>query len=56
MGREVANIHLGSGAEAKRAIGDDLEKRDRKWLRKAALAMVDSVRDDWRQWRKATLN
>ena len=52
MGRETANIHLGSGTAAKRAIGEDLEKRDRKWLRKAAQAMVDSVRNDWRQWRK----
>jgi hypothetical protein len=52
MGRETANIHLGSGAAAKAAIGHDLEKRDRKWLRKAAEAMVASVRDDWRQWRK----
>ena len=43
MGRETANIHLGSGAAARKAIGEDLEKRDRKWLRKAAQAMVDSV-------------
>jgi hypothetical protein len=52
MGRETANIHLGSGAAARTAIGEDLEKRDRKWLRKAAQAMVAAVRDDWRQWRK----
>ncbi len=52
MGREVANIHLGSGAAAKTAIGEDLEKRERKWLLKAAQAMVVSVREDWRQWRK----
>ena len=52
MGRETANVHLGSGAAAKAAIREDLEKRDRKWLRKAALAMVASLRDDWRQWRK----
>ncbi|MGA2257579.1 MAG: DUF2252 family protein [Thermoguttaceae bacterium] len=56
MGRETANIHLGSGAAVKRSIGEDLEKRDRKWLRKAAQAMVDSVRDDWRQWRKEGMN
>ena len=52
MGRETANIHLGSGAAAKAAIGEDLEQRGRKWLCKAARAMVDSVRADWRQWRK----
>ncbi len=56
MGRETANIHLGSGAAAKTAIGEDLDRRDRKWLRKAALAMVASVRDDWRQWRKEGMN
>jgi hypothetical protein len=52
MGRETANIHLGSGAAAKTAIGKDLEQRARKWLHKAAEAMVASVRDDWRKWRK----
>jgi hypothetical protein len=55
MGREIANIHLGSGAAAKTAIGVDLQQRQGRWLRKAALAMVDSVCDDWRQWRKATM-
>jgi hypothetical protein len=53
MGRETANIHLGNGEAARKAIGDDLEKRAGKWLRKAALAMVDSVTADWKQWRKA---
>ena len=52
MGRETANIHLGSGAAAKAAIGEDLGKRGRKWLSKAAQAMVASVREDWRHWRK----
>ena len=55
MGRETANIHLGSGMEAKTAVVQDLEKRDRKWLRKAAQTMVAAVRDDWRQWRKARM-
>jgi hypothetical protein len=53
MGRETANIHLGSGAAAKAAVEADLDRRGRKWLCKAAQAMVASVRDDWRQWRKA---
>ena len=52
MGRETANIHLGSGAAARAAIGDDLETRDRKWLCKAAQAMAASVRNDWRRWCK----
>jgi hypothetical protein len=55
MGREVANVHLGSGAAAKKAICEDLAKRDRKWLRKSADSMADSVRGDWRQWRKAAI-
>ena len=53
MGREMANIHLGSGPAAKDGDRRRSGKRDRKWLRKAAQAMADSVRDDWRQWRKA---
>ncbi len=52
MGRETANVHLGAGSVAKAAILDDLTKRDRKWLRKAAQAMLASVRDDWKQWKK----
>jgi hypothetical protein len=52
MGRETANIHLGNGAAARKAIGDDLDKRPRKWLLKAAQAMVASVCADWKVWRK----
>ncbi len=52
MGRETANIHLGSGPAAQTAIGEDLDGRGHKWLLKAAQAMVAAVRDDWRQWRK----
>jgi hypothetical protein len=43
------------GKAARKAIGEDLEDRPRKWLRKAAVAMVDSVCEDWRQWRKKEL-
>jgi uncharacterized protein (DUF2252 family) len=55
MGRETANIHLGGGAAARTAIGEDLVKRQRKWLRNAAQAMTASVCDDWRQWRKSRM-
>jgi len=51
MGRETANIHLGNGETARKAIGEDLDKRHAKWLRKEAEAMVDSVNADWKQWR-----
>ena len=54
MGRETANIHLGNGEAAKKAIGEDLEKRPKKWLLKAAQSMVGSVCADWKQWRKAS--
>jgi hypothetical protein len=54
MGRETANIHLDNGETARNAIGEDLDKRPGKWLRKAAEAMVDSVAADWKRWRKAS--
>ena len=49
MGRETANIHLGS----KRAIGlvkRDLKKRALGWLHAAAKAMVQATIDDWKSW------
>jgi hypothetical protein len=52
MGRETANIHLCNGAATCKTIGEDLDKRPKKWLLKAAQAMVDSVNSDWKQWRK----
>jgi hypothetical protein len=52
MGRETANIHLCNGATVCKTIGEDLDKRPKKWLLKAAQAMVDSVNADWKQWRK----
>ena len=55
MGRETANIHLGNGEAARKAIGEDLDKRPRKWLRKAALAMAESVCADWKQWKKISV-
>ena len=53
MGRETANIHICNGQAAKKAIGEDLEKRPKKWLLKAAQTMVGSVCADWKQWRRA---
>ncbi len=52
MGRETANIHICNGEAARKAIGEDLAKRPKKWLCKAARSMVDSVCADWKQWRK----
>jgi hypothetical protein len=50
MGFETANVHLGS-REA-HVMESDLHKRAANWLHTAAQAMVESVNEDWRQWRK----
>jgi hypothetical protein len=50
MGFETANVHLGT-REA-RVMEADLRKRPATWLHAAALAMVESVNQDWKQWRK----
>ncbi len=50
MGRETANIHLGS-KEAIKAVRDDLAKRPAKWLFNAATALADATRKDWNDWR-----
>jgi hypothetical protein len=51
MGWETANIHLGD-PRAATAIRDDLKQRGgKKWLAKAAHAMVDTVLEDWKQWK-----
>jgi len=49
MGRETANIHLGS-RDAIAAVRNDLAKRPAKWLLDAATAMADATRADWKEW------
>ena len=52
MGRETANIHLGSAA-AIAAVKADLKKRQKqspKWLVDSADKMVKQIRKDWRDW------
>jgi len=51
MGRELANIHLGT-PEAVAAIRRDLRQRDPDWLRAAAETMVSATLNDWREWRR----
>jgi hypothetical protein len=51
MGRETANIHLGSRANT-RQVAADLRKRPAKWLRKAAAAMAQATLADWKCWRE----
>ena len=52
MGQETANVHIGDG-HAKAAILADLKKRHADWLTKAAEAMAEATRADWKQWHKA---
>ncbi len=49
MGRETANIHLGSAGAIKR-VKRDLNKRPEGWLHDAAKIMVQATTNDWRNW------
>ena len=51
MGRETANIHLGS-VHALDAVTADLKSRPPHWLRDAAEAMAKATRADWKAWRE----
>jgi Uncharacterized protein conserved in bacteria (DUF2252) len=51
MGRETANIHVGT-AEKRRAILKDLRGRKGNWLVVAAEAMADAMAKDWQVWRE----
>jgi uncharacterized protein (DUF2252 family) len=51
MGWETANVHLGTPAQ-RRAILADLGRRRNAWLVKAAQRICESVRREFRRWRK----
>jgi hypothetical protein len=51
MGRELANIHLGS-RRAVTGVRRDLAQRKTKWLRGAAETMLEATLEDWKNWRK----
>jgi len=51
MGRETANIHVGT-EEKRRAILKDVRGRKGNWLAGAAQAMADAMEKDWRVWRE----
>jgi hypothetical protein len=51
MGWETANVHLGTAAQ-RRVILADLGRRKSVWLVKGAQRMCDSVRREFRRWRK----
>jgi len=48
MGWETANLHLGT---RRTGIGADLQRRPRRWLEQAAMAMADVIDHEWRSWR-----
>ncbi len=52
MGRETANVHLGS-PDALAAIRRDLKRRGKNWLHEAAIRMAEVTLADWRAWRRA---
>jgi uncharacterized protein DUF2252 len=51
MGFETANIHLGTRSASK-TILRHLQKQKPKWLHRSTLAMLDAVREDWKDWKK----
>lgn len=51
MGWETANIHLGTRSAAK-TILRHMQKQKGRWLHQASAAMLDAVRDDWKDWKK----
>ena len=52
MGRETANLHLGS-RETVAEVRRDLKKRPADWLHAAARRMAKATTDDWREWKQA---
>jgi len=52
MGRETANLHLGS-REIVAEVRRDLRKRPTGWLHAAARRMVKATTGDWQDWKQA---
>jgi len=53
MGKEVANVHLGSN-QAVPAIQHDLAHRGGAWLQAASEAMAEATLSDWQSWKNGT--
>ncbi len=49
MGREIANIHLGS-RDQHEAIKADLESRNKYWLMEATEVMGQLILKEWKEW------
>ncbi|MGE5375226.1 MAG: DUF2252 family protein [Bacteroidota bacterium] len=54
MGRETANIHLGTRPVIKDVL-KDLKGRKPGWLERSARKMVEATRKDWEMWRVGEL-
>lgn len=50
MGRETANVHLGSARAD--ALQADLQGRPEAWLHQAAKRMAEAVAEDFEEWRR----
>jgi hypothetical protein len=53
MGTEGANVHLGSPRQV-HAVLADLQRRKPNWLRRAAKAMTEATRHEWKAFRTAS--
>jgi hypothetical protein len=51
MGAEAANVHLGTRGQSTRIL-NDLKKRQKDWLQKAAVRMAKTLEEDWKRYRK----
>lgn len=55
MGRETANVHLGT-RRAQKAILRDLRKRRVYWLHEASQSMLKATLADWEDWKSHAAN
>jgi hypothetical protein len=51
MGKELANVHLGS-RRALAAVRRDLRRRKPEWLAQAARSMAEATVRDWKEWKE----
>jgi endonuclease III len=52
MGSETANVHLGTAGAAPRIVRH-LNRQKNDWFTSAVEQMTESVKEDWRAWKKA---
>ena len=51
MGRETANVHLGTRGANKTVLAD-LRKRRAAWLESAVMDMRKTIKSDWKDWKR----